>query len=65
MDLRCWLCGVEPDEIVTITLPGQVRPLAQEPVRWPLGDHEHSLVPSSNADVLKAGDTAFRQVRPI
>lgn len=63
--MRCWLCGVEPVEIVTINLPGTFRPMAQEPVHWPSGDHEHSLAPPSYSAWLAAPEEVRSRIRPI
>lgn len=61
MDLRCWRCGVEPDDYAEITTYGDTdRQFI--PTRWPTGDHEHSSVPPSPSQLAADGDRAMARI---
>lgn len=60
MTIRCWICGVESDEVADVSsLDGRVEYL---PVRWPAGDHEHEATPPTPAELSARGDAAMRRL---
>lgn len=55
--MRCWYCGVEPDQLIEVTTFGDVEPRYM--ANWPAGDHEHSETPPSPGELLAAGARSF------
>jgi hypothetical protein len=49
--MRCWICGVEPDEVYDIHVMESAQAVRQVP-KWPAGDHRHSETPPSPEDLL-------------
>ncbi len=52
--MRCWWCGVEPDDVETydVVTGGSPQPVRTiEHGRWPGGDHTHAATPPT-ADEL-------------
>lgn len=57
--MRCWLCGVEPDDVHTLSsFDGPVRQI----LVWPAGDHAHALHPPSPPQLEQADHEALMQI---
>jgi hypothetical protein len=59
--MKCWQCGVEPDDVHEITTLGDAEP-QYIAGRWPSGDHEHAEVPPTPAALAAGGDAALARV---
>ncbi|MFD6565371.1 hypothetical protein [Micromonospora profundi] len=60
-DPRCWLCGVEPDDVIEDHRLGQAEP-QQTPV-WPTGgDHTHALTPPTPQQLVADGHATYRRI---
>lgn len=64
MELRCWQCGVEPEEVFEVTTLAEARP-RYVPGRWPVGDHPHAFEPPSPGELARAGDAAAGRILAI
>lgn len=61
--MRCWWCGVEPDNVLTTQTLGDPAP-RYWPV-WPAGDHDHAEEPPSPGELLRAGADRFDRITRI
>jgi hypothetical protein len=64
MTLRCWQCGVEPDDTVEITTFGEDEPRLL-PASWPPGDHPHAVNPPTPQQLREAGHAAMARILNI
>lgn len=62
-DLRCWQCGIEPDDVHVIrSLGGHVDYIPA----WPEDDdHKHAARPPTPDELVTAGWVALDKVRQI
>lgn len=58
--LRCWQCGVEPDDVIEDQQLGEPNP-RQIPV-WPAGDHPHAVHPPTPQQLAADGHAALRRI---
>jgi len=59
--MRCWLCGVEPLDVVDVSTLGDPRP-GFVAARWPAGDHPHVVDAPTPEALLLAGTAAYARV---
>jgi hypothetical protein len=62
--MRCWQCGVEPDEVLEVTRMGDAEP-SFLPGRWPPGDHPHAERPPTPAELSAAGDAVMARMLEV
>jgi len=58
--MRCWWCGVEPDDVLEDTRLGDAE-RRYLPV-WPSGDHDHAERPPTPGEMLEAGARRFDRI---
>jgi hypothetical protein len=61
--VRCWWCGVEPDDVLEITTLGD-ETRRYLPV-WPPGDHDHAESPPTPGELLERGAWRFDRIMRI
>jgi hypothetical protein len=60
-DLRCWLCGVEPERLIDVTTLGSPEP--QYLPQWPRGDdHQHAATAPTPGELEQAGHDALMRI---
>jgi len=62
--LRCWQCGVEPEQVTEVTtlVDSQPRYL---PAKWPPGDHEHEVDKPTPDELVERGRRSVDQILRI
>jgi hypothetical protein len=66
--MRCWWCGVEPDDVHTleITSLGDAKPRYLTNIDWPdAGDHDHAEKPPMPGELLEYGSRCFDRITQI
>ena len=61
-ELRCWQCGIEPDEVVEVTTFQDLPERRYLPASWPEGDHQHEVTAPTPGELIWRGSVIADRV---